>query len=124
MNPSDNETIKEMLRQKAYMREMVASCTSCGLCAESCFVYRNTGLREAIPSYKIRRTVGKLFSTNGNINRSGLIEMSRILWGYCALCRQCYCPVGIDLSSILSWGRAICRSQNIDCTTSGVCCDK
>lgn len=114
MNSTDRKKIREMLKQKRYMREMIGACASCGLCAESCFFYKNTGDRRTIPSYKVRNTIGRLFRTGGRINREELQDMANLLWGHCALCRQCYCPMGIDLSSIMAWGRAICRSQNIE----------
>jgi heterodisulfide reductase subunit C len=114
MNSVDRKVIRDMLRRKRYMREMLNACASCGMCAESCFVYKNTGDRNAVPSYKVRNTLGKLFRTGGRVTRRELEEMSRLLWGHCVLCRQCYCPMGIDLSSIMAWGRAICRTQNID----------
>lgn len=110
----DRDKIKDMLRRKRYMREMLNACASCGLCADSCFVYKNTGDRKAVPSYKVRNTLGRLFSSRGRVSRIELEDMANLLWGHCVLCRQCYCPMGIDLSSIMAWGRAICRSQNID----------
>lgn len=114
MNSVDQKVIKDMLREKSYMREMLGACASCGMCAESCFFYKNTGDRRAVPSYKVRHTLGRLFRTGGRVKRSELEAMADLLWGHCALCRQCYCPMGIDLSSMMAWGRAICRSQNID----------
>ncbi|HOP64684.1 MAG TPA: 4Fe-4S dicluster domain-containing protein [Spirochaetota bacterium] len=114
MNSIDRDTIREMLRHKSYMREMISACSSCGLCAESCFFYKNTGDARAVPSYKVRKTLGRLFKTGGKVSRAELEDMAGLLWGHCALCRQCYCPMGIDLSSMMAWGRAICRSQNID----------
>jgi heterodisulfide reductase subunit C len=119
MIPIDRKTIKDMLSRKRYMREMLNACTSCGLCAGSCFFYKNTGDRRAVPSYKVRHTLGRLFSSGGRVSRDELEAMAVLLWDHCALCRQCYCPMGIDLSSIIAWGRAICRSQNIEGRTVG-----
>lgn len=114
MKPVDMETIREMLRGREYMREMISACASCGMCAESCFYYKNTGDRRSVPSYKVRNTLGRLFRKKGRVSRDELESMAELLWGHCALCRQCYCPMGIDLSSMMAMGRAICRSQNID----------
>ncbi len=114
MNGVNRPVIRDMLRQKGYMREMLGACASCGMCAESCFFYKNTGDRRAVPSYKIRKTMGRLFSRKGRVSRAELEAMAELLWGHCALCRQCYCPMGIDLSAIMAWGRAICRSQDIE----------
>ena len=114
MNSVDHILIRQMLDQKRYMREMLAACASCGMCAASCFYYKNTGDRKSVPSYKVRKTIGKLFRSGGSVSRNELEKMAGLLWGRCALCRQCYCPMGIDLSAMMAWGRAICRSQNID----------
>jgi len=114
MNGIDRNIIREMLESKSYMREMLGACVSCGMCARSCFFYQNTGSRRAVPSYKVRMTLGRLFSTGGKVTRKELEDMAGLLWGHCALCRQCYCTMGIDLSSMMAFGRAICRSQNID----------
>lgn len=100
------------------MREMISACASCGMCAESCFFYKNTGDRRSVPSYKVRHTLGRLFKTGGRVSRHELEGMALLLWGHCALCRQCYCPMGIDLSSMMALGRAICRSQNIEGITA------
>jgi heterodisulfide reductase subunit C len=114
MNTAGRDVIRDMLRRKSYMREMIKACASCGLCAESCFFYKNTRDSKAVPSYKVRNTLGKLFKTDGNVTEKELEHMAGLLWNHCALCRQCYCPMGIDLSSMLEWGRAICRSRNMD----------
>lgn len=108
-----------MLDQKSYMREMLGACASCGMCAESCLFFKNTGDRKSVPSYKVRKTIGRLFRSKGRVDRGELQEMAGLLWGRCTLCRQCYCPMGIDLSSIMAWGRAICRSQDIDGSQGG-----
>lgn len=114
MNSANADLINEMLNEKHYMKEMLCACVSCGMCAESCFYYKNTGERSAIPSYKVRKTVGRLFRKKGRVSRLELEAMADLLWGHCAVCRQCYCPMGIDLSAMMSFGRAILRSQNID----------
>lgn len=114
MNSVNIDLINGMLYEKRYMREMLSACISCGMCAESCFYFKNTGKRSAIPSYKVRKTVGRLFRKKGRVSRKELEGMADLLWGHCAVCRQCYCPMGIDLSAMMSFGRAILRSQNID----------
>ncbi len=119
MSSVNREIIIEMLRSRSYMREMINACASCGICAESCFVYKNTRDRKSVPSYKMRRTVGRLFRRGGRVSRGELESMAELLWRRCALCRQCYCPMGIDLSSIMAFGRDICRSQNIDGDSHG-----
>lgn len=114
MSDVNREIIAEILGSRSYMREMINACASCGICAESCFYYKNTGDRKSVPSYKMRKTVGRLFRRGGRVSRGELEFMAGLLWGRCALCRQCYCPMGIDLSSMMALGREICRSQNID----------
>jgi Fe-S oxidoreductase len=52
MNSINIDLINEMLNEKHYMKEMLSACVSCGMCAESCFYYKNTGERRAIPHTK------------------------------------------------------------------------
>lgn len=89
-------------------------CARCSLCAESCFLYVTKGKEpEYMPSYKIINTIGKLQKKKGKVKRQELEHMGKLLWDNCVLCTRCYCPVGIDIPSLISAGRSICRSQGV-----------
>ena len=110
-NQVDNNKIKEMLKAKKKMKMFLSICASCGFCADSCFLYRNKKDPEFMPSYKAIYSLGKMFKKKGKITDSMLKEMSNLVYGNCVMCRRCYCPFGIDISSMISWARKICRSQ-------------
>lgn len=109
----DTDVIKEMLNEKREMKEFLKICASCGLCAKSCFYYQNTGDAMSTPSYKAVNSLGLMYKKRGKVTREELYEMSKLIWGKCVLCGRCYCPLGINISSMIAWARAICRSQGV-----------
>lgn len=111
--PIDQDKIKEMLNKKKRMKYFLKICASCGLCADSCFLYRNNKKPEYMPSYKAINTLGRLFKKKGKIDRKMMIEMKPLLYENCVLCGRCYCPFGIDISRMISWARTICRTEGV-----------
>jgi Fe-S oxidoreductase len=109
----DHDRILEMLKQKKRMKVFLSICASCGFCAESCFLYRNHKDPTYMPSYKAINSLGTLFKKKRNVTRRILEEMSDLIYGKCIMCRRCYCPFGIDISSMISWARTICRTQGV-----------
>ncbi|MCU0822765.1 MAG: 4Fe-4S dicluster domain-containing protein [Spirochaetes bacterium] len=105
--------IKQMLRKKRRMKLLLGVCASCGFCADSCFLYRKHGKPEYMPSYKAIKSLGVLFKKKGDINVKIAMEMKNLLYNNCVLCGRCYCPMGIDISRMISWARTILRSQGI-----------
>jgi Fe-S oxidoreductase len=113
IKPVDVGKIKEMLNQKKRMKLFLSVCASCGFCADSCFLYRNHRDPKYMPSYKAINSLGKLFKKRGRVDRKILEEMTDLIYGRCVMCRRCYCPLGIDISSMISWARTICRTQGV-----------
>ncbi len=113
--PVDLKQIREMLKQKkGRMTFCLAACAGCTLCAESCFRFTNSGGDpRCMPSYKVLNSLGKLYRKNGKVSRAELEEMSQLVWGNCALCERCYCPLGIDIPNMIAFARSILRSQGI-----------
>ena len=109
----DNVRIEEMLKQKKRMRIFLSLCASCGFCADSWFLYRNYKDPRYMPSYKAINSLGKLFKKKRKVTRLMLEEMSDLVYGKCVMCRRCYCPLGIDISGMISWARTICRTQGV-----------
>ena len=95
------------------MTMMLQYCARCSNCAKSCFLYVNTHDASYIPSHKVFASVGKLYSTRGDVSRQDLEAMKDTLWKKCVLCERCYCPVGLKIPEMISLGRAICRSQGV-----------
>jgi ferredoxin len=109
----DNNAIKKMLGQKRGMKINLSACAACGLCADSCFIYRRDPDPRNMPSYKALHSLRPLFRKKGRITRSMLEEMGGLIFGRCVMCGRCYCPLGIDIAGMISWARTICRSQGV-----------
>jgi Fe-S oxidoreductase len=105
--------IKQMLKKKKRMKYFLSICASCGFCADSCFLYRNHKTPEYMPSYKAIKTLGVLFKRKGIVDLKTAIGMKKLLYDNCVLCGRCYCPLGIDISRMISWARTILRSQGV-----------
>lgn len=110
----DVELIRDMLNQKKNTKFFLSVCMSCGMCADSCFLYLNNNKDPSyMPSYKAVHSLGKLYRKKGNVDFKELDEMKDLIWNKCVLCTRCYCPVGISIPSMISWARSICRSQGV-----------
>lgn len=107
------EKIREQLDQrKGRMKACLDACAGCTLCAESCFLFmkKNQDPRY-MPSYKVLKTLGRLYSKQGRVKVEELETMQQLLWRNCVLCSRCYCPFGIDIPNMLAFARGILRSQ-------------
>ncbi len=110
----EDSSICKMLDQKKNMELFLSVCVSCGMCAESCFLYvSNDRDPTYMPSYKAVHSLGKMYRKQGKVSRRELEDMKDLIWNKCVLCTRCYCPVGISIPGMISWARSICRSQGI-----------
>ena len=93
-----------------------SSCVRCGLCAEACLFYTETGAPERTPIYKLeplRRTWkqeytfwGKLASSLGlskPVTDAELTDWETLVYDSCTLCGRCsmVCPVGNDITYMI-----------------------
>ena len=119
VNPSSpsvdvNQILDLLNRKKGKMKRLLSHCVHCTLCAESCFLYKaHDRDPQYMPSYKVIHSLGKLYRKGGKVDRKALEEMKGIVWRNCVLCRRCYCPLGIDVPSMITFARSICRSQGV-----------
>ena len=113
--PINTDEIRKMLKKKkGKMKRLLSHCVHCSLCAESCFLYRSRNRDlQYMPSFKAIHSLGRLYKKRGKVDRSFLEQIKGIIWRNCVLCRRCYCPVGIDVPSMIAFAREICRSQGI-----------
>ena len=113
--PIDQKEIRRMLDQKKKkMKRLLSHCVHCSLCAESCFLFTaHHQDPQYMPSYKAIQSLGKLYRKRGTVDRDFLERIKKIVWRNCVLCRRCYCPIGIDLPSMIAFARSICRSQGV-----------
>jgi Fe-S oxidoreductase len=113
--PIDQKEIRRMLDQKkGKMKRLLSHCVHCSLCAESCFLFMaHHQDPQYMPSYKAIQSLGKLYRKRGAVDRDFLERIKKIVWRNCVLCRRCYCPIGIDLPSMIAFARSVCRSQGV-----------
>ena len=116
--PVDAEQIRNVLARNdtARLRMWLKVCASCGICADSCFLYlTNDKKPEYMPQYKVRATLGELIKKKGEVTREFLEEAKEIVWGKCNMCRRCsqYCPFGIDMAVMIHVARQCLRSQDV-----------
>ena len=113
--PIETAKIKAMLdRKKGKMKRFLSYCAHCSICAESCFLYMaHDKDPQYMPSYKAINSLGKLYKKKGKVDRGFLESIKGIVWRNCVLCRRCYCPIGIDIPSMISFARTVCRSQGV-----------
>lgn len=107
------EKIQEQLAaRQGRMRACLDACAGCTICAESCFLFvKNKQDPQFMPSYKVLKTLGRLYKRRGRVSRDELGRMQQLLWRNCVLCGRCYCPFGIDIPNMLAFARGILRSQ-------------
>ncbi len=116
--PVDAQKIRDVLERNnsARLHAWLKTCTSCGMCAESCFFYlANDKNPEFMPQYKVRKTLGEIMDKKGEVTREFLEEAKEIAWGRCTMCRRCaqYCPFGIDIAIMIQISRQCMRSQDV-----------
>ena len=116
--PVNAEEIMAVIERNdsARLRAWLKTCTSCGLCSESCFFYlANDNQPEFMPQYKARKTLGELIKSKGKVTRDQLEEMKEIAWGRCTMCRRCsqYCPFGIEIAVMINIARQCMRTHNV-----------
>ena len=111
----NTDSIKSILKQNRKQIKLgLAMCAHCSLCAESCFLFvSHDNDPEYMPSYKFINSIGKLYKKKGKVSMQALEEMRDLVFEKCVLCTRCYCPFGIDIPSLITLGRTVCRSQGL-----------
>ena len=93
-----------------------SSCVHCGMCADACLFYTETGdpsrmpINKAEPLRRIWRTeytllgrVGKMFGMTAKVDDELLSEWETLVYDSCTLCGRCsmVCPVGNDIALLI-----------------------
>ena len=93
-----------------------SSCVHCGLCAEACLFYTETGDPERTPinkteplrriwksEYTLMGRVGKIFGLTKKVDDALLAEWQELVYDSCTLCGRCsmVCPVGNDIALMI-----------------------
>lgn len=92
------------------------SCVSCGLCAEACIFYRETGDPKYTPIHKLdlmRRLWSREFTLLGRlagavglvkpITEDEMADWQELIYDSCTMCGRCslVCPIGNDLTMMI-----------------------
>jgi len=93
-----------------------SSCVHCGMCADACLFYTETGEPEATPinkteplrriwksEYTLFGRIGKLFGLNKKVDDELLSQWETLVYDNCTLCGRCsmVCPVGNDIALMI-----------------------
>lgn len=123
MNKNNNaESAENAFREQldASAAAFFSSCVHCGLCAEACLFYTETGDPRYTPIYKLNlmqrvwqnefTLLGKLkglLGLNKPITEQELTAWEPLIYDSCTLCGRCSmaCPVGNDISALIRKAR-------------------
>ena len=93
-----------------------SSCVHCGMCADACLFYTETGDPERTPinkteplrriwkaEYTVLGRLGKLFGLSKAVDEKLLTDWETLVYDSCTLCGRCsmVCPVGIDITLMI-----------------------
>ena len=112
------EAARQELRDQidAKVSSYFSTCVHCGLCAEACQFYVETGNPHYTPIYKLEpmrklwrqeHTLGgklkKMFGISEELTEQQFADWEQLVYDSCNLCGRCsmVCPVGIDIAYML-----------------------
>ena len=117
MSASIEKGINALKRQMdSSVAAFFSSCVHCGICAEACLFYTETGDPRRTPINKtepLRRIwkseftlmgrVGKMFGLTKKVDDKFLEEWQELVYDSCTLCGRCsmVCPVGNDIALMI-----------------------
>lgn len=93
-----------------------SSCVHCGMCADACLFYTETGCPTTTPIHKtepLRRIwkseytfmgrIGKMFGLTKKVDEELLSKWEKLVYDNCTLCGRCsmVCPVGNDIALMI-----------------------
>lgn len=93
-----------------------SSCVHCGMCADACLFYTETGDPERTPinkteplrriwwsEYTLLGRIGKMFGLTKKVDEKLLADWETLVYDSCTLCGRCsmVCPVGNDIALMI-----------------------
>ncbi len=93
-----------------------SSCVHCGMCAEACLFFTETGAPERTPinkteplrrvwkqEYTLLGRIGKLFGLGAKVTDEMMEQWETLVYDSCTLCGRCtmVCPVGNDIADMI-----------------------
>ena len=101
-------------KKKDMIRLSLQACVHCSLCSDSCFLFRQSGGDPTYtPSYKAINSIGKIFRRKGRLSDAEYEKVRELAWDKCVLCTRCYCPIGINIPSLIAAARGVCRENGV-----------
>lgn len=115
---TDSESIKRinmiLNNKKDMIKLSLSACVHCSICSESCFKFcSNKKDPTYSPAYKAINSIGRIYKKKGILTDREYREISNLIWDKCVLCMRCYCPLGINIPSLIACARNICREKGI-----------
>jgi Fe-S oxidoreductase len=117
MSASIEKGVNALKRQvDSTVAAFFSSCVHCGLCAEACLFYTETGDPERTPinkteplrriwksEYTLMGRVGKMFGLVKKVDDQLLADWEELVYDSCTLCGRCsmVCPVGNDIALMI-----------------------
>ncbi len=110
---TEKNMIKMIIDKKKDMIKLsMSACIHCSICSDSCFKYTSNRKDPTYtPSYKAINSIGRIYNKNGKLSDEEYLEISDLIWNKCVLCMRCYCPLGINIPSLIATARNICREK-------------
>lgn len=93
-----------------------SSCVNCGMCADACLFYTETGDPARTPinkteplrriwksEYTLIGRIGKMFGLTKNVDEKLLLDWETLVYDSCSMCGRCsmVCPVGNDIALMI-----------------------
>jgi len=115
---TDAKTLGRIARIIEKKKGMIAlslqACVHCAICADSCFLFRQSGGDPTFtPSYKAINTIGRISRSKGKLSDAEYERIRELAWDKCVLCMRCYCPIGINIPSLIAAARGACRERGV-----------
>jgi len=117
MSASLNKGINALKEQvDSSVAAFFSSCVHCGMCADACLFYTETGDPERTPinkteplrriwksEYTLIGRIGKMFGLTAKVDDELLAEWETLVYDSCTLCGRCsmVCPVGNDITLMI-----------------------
>ncbi len=112
----DQEKLQDTIRKtmKSRIKTWLKICAHCGMCADSCFLYRiNDCDPKQVPAYKVQSTLGEMVRKKGRVDNAFMHMAMETAWAKCTCCNRCamYCPHGIDMGVMVGYMRGLLYQQ-------------
>jgi Fe-S oxidoreductase len=117
MSASLNKGINALKEQvDSSVAAFFSSCVHCGMCADACLFYTETGDPERTPinkteplrriwksEYTLIGRIGKMFGLTAKVDDKLLADWETLVYDSCTLCGRCsmVCPVGNDITLMI-----------------------